>query len=163
MPTPPYILDLRQKIGHDLLWLPGATAVVQRENGDILLVKRSDNGNWTPITGIVDPGENPALTCLREAQEEAGVEIEVLALAQVKADPPMTFANGDRCQFLDHTFYCRYLSGQARVNDEESSQVAWVAPESLADYCSERMLDRIDAALNWREGARFGFESFPAS
>lgn len=159
MPTPSFITDLRAKIGHDLLWLSGATAVVQREDGDILLVRRSDTGAWTPITGIVDPGENPALTCLREAEEEAGVVIEVVAFAQLKVDPPMTFSNGDRCQFLDHTFYCRYISGQARVNDEESSQVAWVPVANLPAYCSDRMLDRIEAALNWKDGARFGLES----
>lgn len=159
MPTPDFITNLRSKIGQDLLWLSGATAVIQRDNGDILLVRRSDNGRWTPITGIVDPGENPALTCLREAQEEANVHIEVVALAQLKADPPQEFSNGDRCQFLDHTFYCRYISGEARVNDEESSEVRWVPLAELADFCSPRMLDRIDAALHWQDGARFGFEA----
>lgn len=155
MPTPDFITQLRTKVGHDLLWLSGATAVIQGENGDILLVRRSDNGRWTPVTGIVDPGESPALTCLREAQEEANVVIEVVALAQVKADPSMVFSNGDRCQFLDHTFYCRYVSGEARVNDEESSEVRWVPVEDLPQFCSPRMLDRIDAALNYRQGARF--------
>lgn len=159
MPTPDFITRLRSKIGQDLLWLSGATAVIQRDNGDILLVRRSDNGRWTPITGIVDPGENPALTCLREAQEEANIHIEVVALAQLKADPPQEFSNGDRCQFLDHTFYCRYISGEARVNDEESSEVRWVPLDQLPDLCGPRMLDRIDAALHWQDGARFGFEA----
>lgn len=159
MPTPDFITNLRTKIGTDLLWLSGATAVIQRDNGDILLVRRSDNGRWTPITGIVDPGENPALTCLREAQEEANIHIEVVALAQLKADPPQEFSNGDRCQFLDHTFYCRYISGEARVNDEESSEVRWVPLDQLPDLCGPRMLDRIDAALHWQDGARFGFEA----
>lgn len=159
MPTPDFITNLRTKIGTDLLWLSGATAVIQRDNGDILLVRRSDNGRWTPITGIVDPGENPALTCLREAQEEANVTIEVVAFAQLKADPPQEFSNGDRCQFLDHTFYCRYISGEARVNDEESSEVRWVPLAELPNLCSPRMLDRIDAALHWQDGARFGFEA----
>lgn len=159
MPTPDFITRLRSKIGQDLLWLSGATAVIQRDNGDILLVRRSDNGRWTPITGIVDPGENPAFTCLREAQEEANVTIEVVALAQLKADPPQEFSNGDRCQFLDHTFYCRYVSGEARVNDEESSEVRWVPLAELPNLCSPRMLDRIDAALHWQDGARFGFEA----
>lgn len=126
MPTPEYILTLREKIGHDYLWLSGATAVIRRDSDHrVLLVRRSDNGAWTPVTGIVDPGENPALTCLREAHEEAGVEIEVLALAQLKADPAMRFGNGDRCQFLDHTFLCRWVAGDARVNDDESTQVRW--------------------------------------
>ncbi|MFW0110833.1 NUDIX hydrolase [Rothia sp. CCM 9417] len=161
MPTPDFITQLRSKVGHELLWLSGATAVIQRENGDILLVRRSDNGQWTPVTGIVDPGESPALTCLREAQEEANVVIEVVALGQVKADPSMTFGNGDRCQFLDHTFYCRYVSGEATVNDEESSEVRWVPLEDLTQFCSPRMLDRIDAALKHRQGARFDLLSHP--
>lgn len=164
MPTPPYIRKLRERIGSDYLWLSGATAVVYREqDSKVLLVRRSDNGAWTPITGIVDPGENPALTCLREAQEEANVQIEVLELAQVKADPPMQFGNGDRCQFLDHTFLCRWVSGEAKVNDEESSQVRWVDVSDPAERAllSERMLDRIDAALSYDGHCRFGLESVP--
>lgn len=160
MPTPEFITSLRAKIGHEMLWLSGATAVIQRESdGKILLVKRSDNGRWTPITGIVDPGENPALTVVREAQEEANVSIEVVAFAQLKADPPQQFSNGDQCQFLDHTFFCRYVAGEAKVNDEESSEVHWATREEINDLCGERMIDRIDAALDWRNGARFGFES----
>ena len=37
------------------------------------MVKRSDNGEWTPVTGIVDPGEEPAVGAVREALEETGV------------------------------------------------------------------------------------------
>ena len=55
MPTPEYILTLREKIGHDYLWLSGATAVIRRDSDHrVLLVRRSDNGAWTPVTGIVD-------------------------------------------------------------------------------------------------------------
>ncbi|MBM7051439.1 MULTISPECIES: NUDIX domain-containing protein [unclassified Rothia (in: high G+C Gram-positive bacteria)] len=160
MPTPEFITQLREKIGHEKLWLSGATAVIVRpEDGRILLVRRSDNGLWTPVTGIVDPGENPALTCLREAEEEAGVKIEVVALTQIKADPSQTFSNGDQCQFLDHTFLCHWVSGQARVNDEESSEVRWVTVDELKSLVNERMYDRIDSALNYSGYARFGFES----
>ena len=91
------------------------------------------------------------------------MQIEGLELAQVKADPPMQFGNGDRCQFLDHTFLCRWVSGEAKVNDEESSQVRWVDVSDPAERAllSERMLDRIDAALNYDGHCRFGLESVP--
>ncbi|MFJ3031468.1 NUDIX hydrolase [Rothia terrae] len=159
MPTPEFITELRSKIGHDMLWLSGATSVIVRdEDQKILLVRRSDNGLWTPITGIVDPGENPALTVLRESEEEANVEVEVVALTQIKADPPQTFGNGDRCQFLDHTFLCKYVSGEARVNDEESSAVQWVSVDELEGLVNERMRERIDSALNYTGHTRFGFE-----
>ena len=146
MPTPEYILTLREKIGHDYLWLSGATAVIRRDSDHrVLLVRRSDNGAWTPVTGIVDPGENPALTCL----------------AQLKADPAMRFSNGDRCQFLDHTFLCRWVAGDARVNDDESTQVRWADMTDPTERAmlSERMLDRIDAALGYDGHCRFGYES----
>ena len=108
-------------------------------------------------------GESPLpLWLSREPQFEVQA-IEVLELAQVKADPPMQFGNGDRCQFLDHTFLCRWVSGEAKVNDEESSQVRWVDVSDPAERAllSERMLDRIDAALNYDGHCRFGLESVP--
>ena len=39
MPIPEFVLDLRAKIGHHLLWLPGVTAVIRRGD-EILLVQR---------------------------------------------------------------------------------------------------------------------------
>ena len=145
MPTPEFILSLREKIGHDPLWMPGVTAVVFNEGGQVLLCRRSDNGAWTPITGIVDPGEEPAVTAVREAEEEAGVVIEVAGLASVKANPPQTFPNGDQAQFLDLTFRCRYVSGEARVNDEESSDMMWADLDDLPPM-NDRMLYRLRSA-----------------
>ena len=56
MATPDFVLSLREKIGNDPLWLSGITAVVLRGD-EVLLVRRADNGAWTPVTGIIDPGE----------------------------------------------------------------------------------------------------------
>ena len=48
MPTPDFVLSLREKIGTDLLWLTGVTAVVTRGEGDareLLVVRRADTGS----------------------------------------------------------------------------------------------------------------------
>lgn len=74
MPTPDFILELRRFIGTRPIPLTGVTAVIVRD-GEVLLGRRSDNGALTPITGIVDPGEEPADAAVREAWEEAGVRI----------------------------------------------------------------------------------------
>ena len=55
MPAPDYVLKLREKIGHDPLWLPGVRGVVVNDAGEILLGRRADNGNWALITGILEP------------------------------------------------------------------------------------------------------------
>ena len=72
VPTPDFILELRRFVGTRPLPLVGVTAVIIR-GGEVLLGRRSDNHALTPITGIVDPGEEPADAAVREAAEEAGV------------------------------------------------------------------------------------------
>lgn len=130
MPIPDFIVHLRQKIGHDLLWLPGATAVVVHDD-EVLLVRRSDNGAWTPVTGIVDPGEHPSHTAVREVLEETGISCAVDALVWVNVTSPTVHVNGDRAQYLDHTFRCRYVDGVAHVADDESSDVGWFPVDDL--------------------------------
>ena len=44
MATPEFIVSLRQRIGHDMLWLPGVSIVVVDEAARILLGRRADNG-----------------------------------------------------------------------------------------------------------------------
>ena len=65
MTTPKFILELRSKIGHDPLWLPGITAVVLDEDERVLLARRVNDGRWALIAGVLEPGEEPALAILR--------------------------------------------------------------------------------------------------
>ncbi|WP_457190596.1 DUF429 domain-containing protein [Nocardioides sp. P5_E3] len=152
-PVPDFVLALRDKIGHDPLWLPGVTAVVRR--GDqVLLVRRADNGHWTPVTGIPDPGEEPAVAAAREALEETGVRIRVDRLAATGVHGEIVHANGDRATYLDLTFACTWLEGEAHVADDESSEVRWW-PLSALPPMSDIMTARIEAATSGETAARF--------
>jgi len=134
VPTPDFILDLRAKVGHQQLWLSGATAVVTRERGgvlEVLLVRRSDTGEWTPVSGIVDPGEHPAATAVREVAEEAGVEAEVDYLAWLTVTGVVTYANGDRTQYIDHVFRCSWRSGEPHPVDGEATEAAFFTLDAL--------------------------------
>jgi ADP-ribose pyrophosphatase YjhB (NUDIX family) len=130
VPVPEFILRLRERIGHDLLWLPGVTAVVLRDD-EVLLVRRSDDGSWAPVTGIVDPGEHPARTAAREVLEETGVRCTVEELVWVNVTEPTMHVNGDRAQYLDHTFRCRYVDGTAHPADDESLEARWFPVSGL--------------------------------
>jgi ADP-ribose pyrophosphatase YjhB (NUDIX family) len=133
MATPDFILRIRERIGHDLLWLPGVTGVVLDADDRVLLVRRSDDGRWTLVTGVLDPGEQPAVGLVREIYEETGVEAEVERLVSVEATEPSAYPNGDQVQYLDLAFRCRALGGEARVNDDESTEVGWFALDALPE------------------------------
>lgn len=153
MATPDFVLALRAKIGHEMLWLSGVTAVVIRGD-EVLLVCRADTGEWTPVTGIVDPGEQPAVAAARETLEEAGVVVTVDSLAWVQVIPPITYSNGDRSQYLDLVFRCSWVSGDPHPVDGENTDATWYSLDALPTM-SDNMRERIRSAVEFDGTTRF--------
>ena len=153
MPIPPFVLELRRLVGTHELWLPAVTAVILRGD-EVLLTRRADNGEWAPVTGILDPGEEPAVGAAREALEETGVVVTVDRLASVSASPQVVHGNGDLGVYLDLTFACTWLEGEAHVADDESSEVRWW-PVGALPPMSDWLLERIDDVLAGETASRF--------
>ena len=157
MPTPDYVLALRAKVGTALLWLPAVTAVVLR-GPQVLLVRRADTGAWTPVTGIVDPGEHPAVAAVREVAEEAGVRAAAESLVSVGVTPPIEYANGDRSQYLDLVFRLHWESGDPAPLDGENTEAGWFALDAMPPL-GPSMRDRVQAAVDNPARARFTSDS----
>ncbi|CAN5390605.1 NUDIX domain-containing protein [soil metagenome] len=149
MPTPEWITNLRKKIGHDLLFIPGVSALVFNEKGEVLLGQRSDTGRWSVIGGIIDPGEQPAAAVVREVMEETGMHVEVERVSGVYTSPVITYPNGDVAQYVITGFRCRPISAEPRVNDEESLAIRYFPltdlPEDLKEDHLLRILHAADA------------------
>jgi 8-oxo-dGTP pyrophosphatase MutT (NUDIX family) len=156
---PEFVVALRQQIGHALLWLPAITAVVIRDE-QVLLVQRSDNHAWTPVTGILDPGENPAYCAAREVLEEAGIHAVARRLVWVHVTPPMVHRNGDHAQYLDHVFRMDWVEGEPFPADDESLDARWF---DLADMpeMSDNMCRRIEMARDGSPDSPTVFETGP--
>ncbi|MEU4687753.1 NUDIX domain-containing protein [Actinoplanes sp. NPDC023714] len=131
MATPDFILDLRKHLGHAPLPLPSVTAVVFDERGRVLLNQRSDDRRWSLLSGVLDPGEQPAAGAIREVWEETAVDIVVERVVGVEALPLRTLQNGDQVYWFEVVLACRAVGGEARVNDDESLDVRWFEPGSL--------------------------------
>jgi 8-oxo-dGTP pyrophosphatase MutT (NUDIX family) len=154
MPIPQFIAELRARVGHDPLLLPGVTAVVLDDDSRVLLVRRADNGQWTLVTGCLDPGEQPAVGAAREVAEETAVRVRVDRLLRVEALPLKTLPNGDQVHWVDVSFRCHPIGGQARVNDDESVDVGWFGLDDLPEL-APRHLQAIHDALDAAPAARF--------
>jgi len=113
--------------------MPGVFVAIFDDAGRVLLGKRADNGRWAPISGISEPGEPPAVTAVREAREEAGVEVVVERVSGVYASPLIEYPNGDVARYTTTAFRCRYVSGEPRVSDDESLDVRFFPMDALPD------------------------------
>ncbi len=138
MSTPEFVLTLREKIGHAPLPLVGVTAVVFKDE-KVLLGRRSDNGAWQCVSGIVDPGEEPADAAVRECAEEAGIVVRATRLALVQQVPRITYANGDQVDYLDLVFRCDWVSGEPHPADGELTEVGWYGLGELVEVEQEHV------------------------
>ncbi len=147
MPTPKFILDLRKKVGHDLLLLPGLIAVVVDERGWVLLNLRSDTKTWSVISGILEPDEDPRVAIEREVLEETSVVVRAEKLIDAFMSPRITYPNGDQSQYLTVVYRCSVVSGEPRAADEESLEVKYFDPDNLPPL-REDILNCIRRALS---------------
>lgn len=150
---PPFISALREHIGNEMLWLAGVSAVVFDEAGRILLAQRVDDAQWTVISGVLEPGEEPAVGLAREVLEETGVRVHVEAFSALSVTEPILYGNGDLSQYVDLCFVCRPLdaaeAAAAHVADDESLAVGWFAPDGLPDGLSPSSRDRVAWTLDY--------------
>ena len=84
-------VEVRQRLVGELGYITpkvGAEAAIFDDGGQILLVRRSDDGLWCLPCGWVEPNESPEEAAVREAREETGLEIQARQLVGVFTRKP---------------------------------------------------------------------------
>ena len=101
--------------------------------GRVLLVRLIDTGNWATIGGAVEPDESPRDCALREAEEEAGVTLELGDILGVFGGPDyrVTYPNGDESAYVVTLFDATVVGGTPRPDGDETFEVGWFKPEEL--------------------------------
>jgi ADP-ribose pyrophosphatase YjhB (NUDIX family) len=67
--------------------VPSVNVIVINDAGEILLIRRTDNGNWAVPGGAIDLGESVAQAAVRETLEESGVECAITGIVGIYSDP----------------------------------------------------------------------------
>lgn len=114
--------------------VPSAVAVVQDDDGRVLLIHRSDSDNWALPGGGHEIGESISRTVVRETKEETGYDIAVETLTGTYTNPQhvMAYDDGEVRQQFSLAFRCRLVGGEARTSSE-SKAVRWVTLEEIED------------------------------
>jgi len=119
------------------------TALLEREDGRILLLQRSEKvgsfqGRWAGVSGYLeDP--TPLDQAYREVREEVGLGREALRLATEGA--PVLSRDGQRI-YVVYPFRFRTLSTEVRL-DWEHVRAEWVDPVEIRRRPTVPKLDRV--------------------
>lgn len=130
-----YIQEMRRHIGRKPLLLCGASVLVFNGRDEVLMLRRSDNGQWCFPGGAVEPGETTEETAARELAEETGLAAEGLELFQVFSgkDLHYIYPNGDEVYIVDVVYLCRSYKGEVRVDTESREYRFFPAAELPGD------------------------------
>jgi 8-oxo-dGTP diphosphatase len=155
MPISDYMRRLREKVGTDLIMMPGAAALIFNDAGEVLLQRRSDSGQWGLPGGAIDPGEEPADAIIREAFEETGLIVKPERIVGVYGGPDYlhTYPNGDRVAIISIAFYCTIVGGHLHIADDESLELRFFSPDALPPR--QWLRERVNDALRGEERAIF--------
>lgn len=114
-------------MGNSLLLLPSTSVLPRDAAGRLLLVRLVDTGNWATIGGAVEPDESPRESAIREAREEAGINVELGGILGVLggSDYRVTYPNGDESAYVVSVFDATVIDGTPGPDNEETSEVGW--------------------------------------
>ncbi|WP_067180048.1 NUDIX hydrolase [Microtetraspora niveoalba] len=122
--------------------VPSVNVVVTNEAGHILMIRRSDNGNWAVPGGAIDLGESLPQAAVRETREETGVLCEITGLVGIYTDPKHVIlytSNGEARQEFSIMLTARAVAGEPTPSTE-STEVRWVPRDQVQTLPMDRSM-----------------------
>ena len=138
-----YIHELRQIIGPRKIILSCAGALIIQD-GKILLQRRTDNGRWGLIGGLLEMNETYEEAALREIREETGLEVRLDAFLGIFHNHNMVWGNGDAAHVICAFFTASIISSEPRI-DEESYELRFFDKDEMPEMFAEDHRAALDA------------------
>jgi 8-oxo-dGTP pyrophosphatase MutT (NUDIX family) len=135
-----FLWELRRDVGTQRLIVVGCGALIRDQRGRLLFGLRSDTHDWGFIGGLMELGESPAATVVREAYEEVGIHIRPSQLAGVFTGPTFfhTYPEGNQVQVVIALFWAELESGPIIPDGEEILAAEWFEPNALPPMAARR-------------------------
>jgi 8-oxo-dGTP diphosphatase len=123
-----------------------AQGMLRNAAGEVLLCELSYKLEWDLPGGVVDPGEPPARTVVREIHEELGIDVEVEGLVAVNWLPPWRGWDDAHLFLFDLGVHEAGELDPSRFLRREIAGAHWVDPASAGDHVAPytaRMLQAV--------------------
>jgi ADP-ribose pyrophosphatase YjhB (NUDIX family) len=122
--------------------VPSANVVVVNDDGDQLMIHRTDNDNWALPGGAKDLGESLIDTAVRETKVESGIDCCVTGLVGFFTDPKHVIlytSDGEVRQEFSVVFTARPTGGQPTPSSE-TREVVWVGRGAVGELRMDRSM-----------------------
>ena len=119
----------------------GCSAVIfDKDREKILLTRREDNNQWCLPGGGMEPGEDASETCIREVEEETGLQVRIKRLIGVYTTPHelIVYRDGNKIQLVALCFEAEIVGGELRLSSETTEY----------GYFSYQEIQELDLLLN---------------
>jgi 8-oxo-dGTP pyrophosphatase MutT (NUDIX family) len=113
---------------------------------EIVVIKPRGTDRWQLPKGIVDPGESPEVTAIREVREEAGVDATLVGpISTIEYWYVGDDRDGARVRFRKsvHFFLLAFSGGHVDAHDHEVADACWLP----LDAAVERLAFRNEKAV----------------
>jgi ADP-ribose pyrophosphatase YjhB (NUDIX family) len=145
-----------ERIGKQAKLSVGCSAIIfDSTRARLLLQRRRDNGRWSLPGGHMEPGESAEEACMREIEEEMGIQVRVARLIGIYSTPHrlIAYADGNRYQLMSLSFEAEVVSGELRLSDE-TTEFGYFSPAELDSLdLMEHHRDRVHDALTGQAAA----------
>lgn len=147
-----YIKNIRMKIGHSVLMIPGVAAVILNDKNELLL-QQKHCGSWSLPAGMIEPGESPKEAVIREVLEETGLVIEPVKILGVFGGKKFryTYPNGDEVEYTVILIYCLVQNDTGAISHSETKSLKYFEKESLPElalpYPKEALFNEITGSI----------------
>ncbi|WP_214322021.1 NUDIX domain-containing protein [Nonomuraea sediminis] len=134
MAMSPFLANIREKVGTDLLMLPSVAGFVFDSAGRLLVARHGDVELWAAPGGGVDPDERPEDAVVRELREELSVDVAVRGLIGVYGGPEFrtVYPNGHQCGYVIAAYGCVVAGGTPTPDGEEITSWRWVTEDEIS-------------------------------
>lgn len=147
------IVAVRPYIGSARYSGIGASALITRDDGRLLLLQHRGESAWRHPAGFAHLGENVAFTVVRELKEETGLDVEPQRIVAVHGSPRMnvTYANGERIRNIGTVFRARVVRGTMNLDSQKIADARWMRLDEVPHHVSssrrwfyEKLLAHLD-------------------
>ena len=108
-----------------------SVVIFDKDREKILLTRREDNNQWCLPSGGMEPGESASEACIREVEEETGLQVAIKRLIGVYTTPHelVVYRDGNKIQLVALCFEAEIVEGELRLSRETTEYGYFSYPE----------------------------------